>query len=121
MEPDDEGVRRLKSLGERLRVGMRRCVANRPPSFYLLLAMIVMLVLGARIIQVRDDPRQFALFLSLYFIFFFVLIFRAVFDAFEIARDHFRKKEGLFRETFAADGFADRLGSSVARSEEDGT
>ena len=121
MDRDDEGVRRVKSLRERLRAGMRRSAANRPASFYLLLAMIVMLLLGARIIQIRDDPQQFALFLSLYFVFFFVLIFRAVLDAFEIARDHFRKKEMLFSETFAADGFADRLGSSVARGEEDGS
>lgn len=119
MDGEDNDIRRVKSLGERLWSGMRSSAKSRPVSFYLLLAMIVMLFLGARIVQVMDDPKQLVLYLSLYFFFFFVLIFRAILDAFDIARDHFRKKEGLFRETFAADGFADRLGSSVARNNED--
>lgn len=119
MNGEDDDIRRVKSLGERIVSGMRGSAKNRPVSFYLLLAMIVMLFLGGRILEVMDDPKQFVLFLSLYFVFFFVLMYRAILDAFDIARDHFRKKEELFRETFAGDGFADRLGRSVAKNSED--
>ncbi len=121
MDSGDDDIRRVRSLGERFWSGLRASMKSRPVSFYLLLAMIVMLLLGSRIFQVMDDPRQFVLYLSLYFLFFFVLMFRAIMDAFDIARDHFRKKEKLFRETFVADGFADRLGSSVAQNNEDTT
>ena len=120
MDHPDDGIRPVKSLRERVWHIMGRSAKKRPISFYLLLAMVVMLLLGSQIVYVKDDPKQFAIFLSLYFLFFFVLIFRAIMDAFDIARVHFRKKERLFIETFAADGFADKLGTSVARSEREG-
>lgn len=119
MDGGDDDIRRVKSLGERFWSGLCVAAKSRPVSFYLSFALIFMLLLGVRIFRVMDDPKQFVLLLSLYFVFFFVLMFRAILDAFDIARDHFRKKEELFRETFAADGFADRLGSSVARNSED--
>ena len=122
MDQPDDGIRPVKSLRERVRHIMGRSAPkNRPMSFYLLPAMVVMLLLGGQIVYVRDDPKQFAIFLSLYFLFFFVLIFRAILDAFDIARDHFRKSERLFTETFAADGFAEKLGTSVTRSEKEGS
>lgn len=120
MDHPDDGIRRAKSLREHVWKALGRSAKNRPMSFYLLLAMVPMLFLGTQIFHVKDDPKQFAFFLSLYFLFFFVLIFRAILDAFDIARDHFRKSEKLFTETFAEDGFADRLGRSVARSEKEG-
>ncbi|MCH8204844.1 MAG: hypothetical protein IID09_06740 [Candidatus Hydrogenedentes bacterium] len=119
MDSHGDGIRPVKSLRERVWEAVRRSARERPVSFYLLLAMVVMLVLGGQIVYVKDNPKQFAIFLSLYFLFFFVLIFRAVLDAFDIARRHFRKRESLFKETFAADGFAERLGNRVARSEKE--
>ncbi len=121
MDHPDDGIKQAESLREHLWKALGRSTKNRPMSFYLLLAMVVMLLLGSQIFHVKDDPKQFALFLSLYFLFFFVLIFRAILDAFDIARDHFREKERLVIETFAADGFADKLGTSVARGEKEGS
>ena len=119
MDSHGDGIRPVKSLRERVWEAVRRSARERPVSFYLLLAMVVMLVLGGQIVYVKDNPKQFAIFLSLYFLFFFVLIYRAVLDAFDIARRHFRKRESLFKETFVADGFAERLGNRVARSEKE--
>ena len=114
-----DDLRPVKSLRQRVWGAVGRSAKARPVSFYLLLAMVVMLVLGGQIVYVKDEPKKFAIFLSIYFLFFFVLIFRAVLDAFEIARDHFRKSEGLFRDTFAEDGFSERLGERVAESDKE--
>lgn len=121
MDRPDDGIRQVKSFREHVWKALGRSAKDRPMSFYLLLAMVPMLLLGVQIFHVKDDLKQFALFLSLYFLFFFVLIFRAILDAFDIARDHFRKSERLFTETFAEDGFAEKLGKSVARREKEGS
>lgn len=90
---------------------------RRPVSLFLLVAMIVALLFGVQIAKVLDNPRQFAFLLSLYFVFFLVVIARATMDLFDVIREHVRDHEGVFRETFARDGFAQELGQHVAKSE----
>jgi hypothetical protein len=82
-----------------------------------MVAMIVVLVLGVQFVYVRDDPRRFAIFLSMYFIFFLVVIARALVDFFDVIREHVREREGLFRETFAKDGFSEELGRRVSKGD----
>lgn len=99
----------------------RRLRANRrqlPVSFYLLIAMIMVLILGAQIVLVRDDPRRFAFYLALMFIFFFVVLFRAVVDLVEMARKNFREKENLFRDTLGDADFVSELGKRVEEGEQ---
>lgn len=110
----------VRTLRERTSERLKASARFRPVSFYLLLGMIAVLLFGGRFVYIRDDPRQFALFLTLYFLFFFVVIFRATLDAFDIFREHFRRHEGLFRDTFASDDFAERLGAQVADKEKNG-
>lgn len=85
----------------------------RPASFYLLLAMLIVTVLGLGIIRVRDDPRQFAQYLILLFVFFFVVIARAIIDCMEIWRRSFSERERLYKDTLGDDEFVGRLARSV--------
>ncbi len=84
-----------------------------------MVAMVVALLMGGQIVYVRDDPKKFAFLLSLYFIFFLVIIVRAVLEFFDVVRQHVREREGLFRETFAKDGFAAELGQRVGEQDAD--
>ena len=88
-------------------------------SFYLLLAMGVVVLLGGQIVYVKDDPKRFALFLALNFTFFLVVLFRAVLDFFEIMRGHFREQKELYRSTLGEPEFTKRLGERVAEREDD--
>ncbi len=90
---------------------------RRPVGLFLMVAMIVVLLLGAQFVNVRDDPKRFAFFLSLLFIFFAVVITRALVDFFDVIREHLREREGIFRETFTKDGFTEELGRRVAKGD----
>lgn len=86
---------------------------RRPASFWLLLAILAVVVLGVQIVYARDNPKQFAFYLSLLFVFFLVVIARALWDALEIARDHFRDREAVFRSTLGDSTFVRELGERV--------
>jgi len=97
--------------------GFRAWRPLRPVSLFLMGAMLVVLILGAQVWYVIDDPKGFAFFLSLYFVFFLVVIGRAVADMLDIAREHVRDRERIFKDTFANDGFAQELGQRVAKGD----
>jgi len=119
MAERDTDARGPETLGGYLRRGLHGWRPRRPVSLFLLVAMVAVLVLGVQIVYVLDDPRRFAFFLSLYFVFFLVVIARATMDLFDVMREHVRERESLFRETFAKDGFAEALGQRVAKGERD--
>jgi hypothetical protein len=85
----------------------------RPASFYLLLAILIVTVLGLGIIRVRDDPQQFAIYLILLFVFFFVVIARAIMDCMEIWRRSFSEHQRLYKDTLGEDEFVGKLSRSV--------
>lgn len=113
MSDGDHDIRSSPTLGERLTRQFRQWQPRRPVSLYLMVAMLVALLLGGQVVYVRDDPKKFAFLLSLYFIFFLVVIVRATLEFFDVIRQHVREREGLFRETFTEDGFAAELGQRV--------
>lgn len=90
----------------------------RPASYYLLFAILIVLVLGLGIVRVREDPRQFALYLTLLFVFFFVVIARAIMDCVDIWRRSFTERERLFKDTLGEDEFVGRLARSVKHRHE---
>ena len=98
---------------------LRESNRRRPASFYLLFAIIAVLILGSQIVYVKDDPKRFALFLSLNFLFFFVIAYRAVVDFVEIMREHFRENETAFRSTLGDEEFVKELGRQVAQSQDE--
>jgi len=85
----------------------------RPASFWLLLAILVVMVLGLRMVGVRDDPKQFALYLTLMLVFFFVVIARAIVDCIDIWRRGFSERERLFKDTLGDDEFVAKLSKRV--------
>lgn len=87
--------------------------SSRLTSLILLGAMMVVLLLGAQIVYVHDDPRRFALFLALNFTFFLFVILRAALECLSIVRDHVRNREQLFRAEFWDNDFALELGKRV--------
>lgn len=115
---DTGGPTHPKTLREHFGRALAESRARRPFSFYLLFAIVIVVLLGAQIVYVRDNPKQFALFLALNFIFFFVVLFRALVDAFEIVRDHFRAREAVYRSTLGDPEFTRELGKRVAESDE---
>ena len=106
-----------KDAGNPFFKALRASRMRLPVSFYLLIAMVVVLVLGAQMVLVREDPKRFAFYLTLMFIFFFVVMFRAVVDVVEITRKHFRERENLFHDTLVDSDFVSELGKRVKAGE----
>jgi hypothetical protein len=98
----------------------RRLLTWRPRhrvSLFLMLAMVVALILGLQIVGVREDPKGLAWFLALYFVFFLMVIGRAIFEIFDIIREHVREREAVFRKTFADGDFSAELGRRVGKAD----
>lgn len=108
---ESEGPR---TLSRHVAAAWARINATRPVSFYLLLAVFVMLPLGTVMIDAREDPRKFALYVVLHLIFLFVVMVRAVYDLAEIGRDHLKERERLMQSTLGEAGFIKELGRRVA-------
>jgi len=87
---------------------------SRPKSFYLLLAIIVVLLLGLQLATLRDNPKQFAIVLSLMFIFFGAVMVFAVLEFGEIVRKHLKDRRELFRTTLGEPEFIAELGRKVS-------
>ena len=76
-------------------------------------AILAVMVLGLRMVSVRDDPKQFALYLTLMLVFFFGVIARAIVDCIEIWRRGFAERERLFKDTLGDDEFVAKLSERV--------
>ena len=115
---DPDTVKAPKTLGAHFRTAWGR---RRPPTVSLLLmaAIVVVVLFGVQIVYIRDDPKHLAFFLSLNFIFFFVVLYRALVECLEIVRDHFRETEQVFRSTLGDEEFIADLGRRVAESEKE--
>lgn len=114
MDEQPEEIQGPKTLGRHFASAWARVHTTRPASFYLLLAVFVMLPLGTVMIDAREDPRKFALYVVLHLVFLFVVMIRAVYDIAEIGRDHLRERERLMQSTLGESGFIKELGRRVA-------
>lgn len=85
-----------KTLWMYVKEGIERANARRPMSFYLLLSIPVVLLLAYSLFASRNSPRQFVFYLSLLFLFFFVILHRALVDSIDIVRKHLREHESIF-------------------------
>ena len=118
MKADDPEMPEYKTLWMYFREGLARANAERPVSFYLLLAIPIVLLLGSRIVEVQNAPKQFAFYLAVFFIFFLVLVQRALIDFIEIARHHYREHKDIFRSTLGDTDFTARLRKSGVENED---
>ena len=114
MEPNPYNLPPLKTLWMYFREGLRKANAARPASFYLLLAVPVVLLLGVQLLVSRDNPKHFVFYLSIFFVFFFVILLRAIQDFFDISKRHFFERERLYRQTLGDEEFASQLGEQVS-------
>lgn len=98
---------------------LARAFANahrrRPVSFYLLIAIFVVSLLGIQVVYAANDPKKLAFFLTLNFIFCFVVMYRALADAVDILKEHRRAKRELYDSTIGDDRFTHELGDRVQR------
>ena len=90
---------------------------QRPTSFYLIIAMIALLLLGAPLFQWADDARSLAFIMTVYLTFFLVIICRAAVDMVDIYKANIRDHNRLFHDTFEHDGMARRLGEQVQKNQ----
>ncbi len=108
--------KRPKTLWGYVRKGFVDAHQRRPISFYLLLLIPVVLLLGAHIGTYRQSPLRFAGLLSLMLVFFGVVVARAVNDLFALCRKHLREKRAVYQETIGDPEFAETLGARVRRN-----
>ncbi|MGI6461640.1 MAG: hypothetical protein ACOX5J_16375 [Candidatus Hydrogenedentales bacterium] len=104
------------SLWDHFKRAFRRQNARRPVSFYLMLAILAVLLLGLQLADYRDQPRRFALVLSAMFIFFFIVLWRAAVEAMDIYRRSCREERELFRSTLGNPEFNEKLGQRIRES-----
>lgn len=103
----------VMTLGMHVRKVWKDLSRGRPASFYLLLAIIVVMVLGLQIAQYRDDPKRSVFVLCCLFVFFFAVMVFAVLEAGQIVRRHLHDKRELWRSTLGEEQFLAELGKRV--------
>lgn len=113
MDDDFSNLPPLKTLRQHIWQGLRRAQTQRPVSFYLLLSIPLVLVLGLELARAHDNPRKFFLFLALLFTFFFVLLSRALVDFIEITRKRLAEEKEIFRSTLGEEQFLAGLKKKV--------
>ena len=89
---------------------------RRPLSFYLLLLIPVVLLLGVHIADYRESPWRFATLLALLLVFFWLIIVRACNDLFSMFRKHLADKRALYLETIGNPEFVEVLGDRVRQN-----
>ncbi|MBI2424681.1 MAG: hypothetical protein HYV27_17760 [Candidatus Hydrogenedentes bacterium] len=100
-----------RTLAQHVARGLQELHQWRPTSFYLLLATPLVLLLGAQLGRLRDNPGQFAFVLSLLFVFFAIVVLRALMDLLEIMRKRLREERDSFQQTLGDQGFVNALRS----------
>lgn len=105
-----------KTLWTYVREGLGRAHRQRPISFYLLLMIPVVLLLAYNLFVHRQSPARFAFYLSILFIFFFVVLQRAIRDFFRISRESFSAGNAVFRDTIGEPEFTTKLGQRVVEN-----
>lgn len=106
---------RSKTLREHFIDGLKAAQKRRPTSFYMLLITPVVLLLGVKMAEYRDEPWHFAGMLTLLFLFCGAVLWLAVLDIFEISRRHIRAHRDAFRETIADENLYKELASRTGQ------
>ncbi len=109
MEDNQQDPRPVRTLRQHLWNGMVSVQRRRPASFYMLLAIPVVLMLALNFLQSSEDPKRFVFGLSLLFIFLGVVLIRACRDIFSLAREHWTSQRRNFRETLGNEEFLEVL------------
>jgi hypothetical protein len=106
-----------RTLWDYLRQGLIEAHKRRPLSFYLLLLVPLVMLLGVHIADYRNSPLRFATMLGLMFVFFWLITIRAFNDLFGMIRKHRAEKRNLYLETIGDKAFVESLGAKVKQSD----
>ncbi len=112
-EPRDGEPKPSMTLWMHVQNAQRRIAEHRPTSFYLLLAIVVVLLLGLQIAEYRDNPARSTFVLGLLFIFFFAVMVFAILEAGQIVRRSLREKRELWQSTLGEEAFLSELSKRV--------
>ena len=115
MTESENNIKQARTLWEYLVKGFVESHKRRPLSFYLLLLIPIVLLLGVHIADYRDSPRRFAGVLTLMLVFFWLVIARALNDLFTLYREHRTHKRSVYMDTIGNPDFAQHLGNQVRR------
>lgn len=96
-----------------LLLALRELPRRLPLSFYLILAIILILVLGVKGFSELHDPKRLAFMMVIFLVFFAAVMYRALIDAVDITRKHYREEGSLMNEVFDRDDFAQDLRQRV--------
>lgn len=115
-EPETK-ITYARTFWDYLRQGFIEAHKRRPLSFYLLLLVPLVLLLGVHIADYRNSPLRFATMLGLIFVFFWLITIRAFNDLFGLIRKHLVEKRNLYLETIGEKAFVESLGEKVRYNE----
>lgn len=100
--------------------GLLEAHRRRPASFYLLLLIPVVLLLGAHIFQNPVSPHRFILMFSLILVFLWLVSALAVNDFMSLCRRHWAERREAYRETIGDPAFVEQLGHCVKNRQNGG-
>ena len=106
-------IKRARTVWEYLRQGFIAAHKRRPLSFYLLLLIPVVLLLGSHITDYQNSPLRFITMFTLMVVFFGLIIIRALNDLFSLYRKHRAEKRAAYLETIGNRDFVETLGKQV--------
>lgn len=109
----DGEIKRVRSFWDYFRHGFVEAHRRRPQSFYLLLLVPVVLLLGIHISDYRESPLRFATLLTLILVFFLVIAIRAFNDIFMLIRKHRSDKRAIYLDTIGNRDFVEKLGKRI--------
>lgn len=112
-EPQEGEFKPVNTLWMHVCNANRRISEFRPTSFYLLIAIIVVLLLGLQIAEYRENPARSTFVLGLLFLFFFAVMVFAVLEAGQIVRRSLREKRELWQSTLGEEAFLTELSKRV--------
>lgn len=113
METNDRHCCYSPTLWERLLKGGVAAQRRRPASFYLLLLIPLVLLLGAHLFHSPVSPRYFIVMFSLMLVFLWLVCALAVSDFMSLFRRHRAEKRAAYRETLGDPAFMEQLGCRV--------
>ncbi len=109
MKLDNDTVDAGPTFGAVLNKALERAHQRRPVSAYLLLAIMIVVALSTQVVHIYDEPLRFAVFLSINFVFFFLVMARAIVECGDILRNYLPAREQIFKETLGDEAFVAQL------------
>jgi uncharacterized membrane protein YesL len=106
-------IKHVRTFWGYFRQGFVEAHKRRPHSFYLLLLIPVVLLLGIHMSEYRESPFRFASLLTLMLVFFLILAIRACNDLFMLYRKHRSDRRTIYLDTIGNRDFVEKLGKQM--------